>query len=82
MNPLDETARLADVPVAIEMILDRRTMTLAEILELEVGSLLRLTRSAGENIDVYVGDVLLGYGEVVVIESALGVRITDFAHEL
>jgi flagellar motor switch protein FliN/FliY len=82
MNPLDETARLADVPVPIEMILDRRTMTLAEILELEVGSLLRLTRSAGENIDVYVGDVLLGYGEVVVIESALGVRITDFAHEL
>jgi hypothetical protein len=35
-------------------------------------------RSAGENIDIYIGGVLCGSGEIVVIENSLGVRITDF----
>lgn len=81
MDPLDEVARLADVPFPIETFLDRKTMTMREVLALDVGSVLRLDRSAGENIDVYVSDALLAYGEVVVIESALGVRITGFAQE-
>jgi len=81
MNPLDEIARLADVPLPIEALLDRKTMTMRELLSLDVGGVLRLDRSAGENIDVYVSDALLAYGEVVVIESTLGVRITAFAQE-
>ncbi len=81
MAPLEETAFFADVPLEVELMLDRMTMTVREILELEEGSLLRLTRSAGENIDVYAVDALLAYGEVVVIESAIGVRLTDFPHE-
>ncbi|MCS7315911.1 MAG: FliM/FliN family flagellar motor switch protein [Bryobacterales bacterium] len=81
MAPLEEIAFFADVPVELELVLDRMTMTVREILELEEGSLLRLTRSAGDNIDVYASDALLAYGEVVVIESAIGVRLTDFPHE-
>lgn len=75
---LEETTLFADTPIDIETVLDRKTMTVGEILELDVGSVIRFTRSAGENIDIYVGGALLGFGEVVVIESALGVRITDF----
>jgi flagellar motor switch protein FliN/FliY len=41
-------------------------------VEIETG------RSAGENIDIYIGGVLCGSGEIVVIENTLGVRITDF----
>lgn len=81
MNALEEIALFADIPIAVEMVLDRKTMTLRELLELEPGSLLRLSRSAGENIDLYAADVLLAFGEVVVIENTLGARITDFAHE-
>jgi len=36
-----------------------------------------LTRPAGENIDVYVGGVLIGYGELLVVESSLAVRLAD-----
>ncbi len=43
-----------------------------------VGSVVWLTRSAGENMDIYVGGTLLGSGEIVMIESTFGVRITDF----
>jgi flagellar motor switch protein FliN len=78
MNPQDEIALLSEVPVEIEIELDRRTMTAREVLEWEEGSVIGTGRSAGENIDLYIGGALCGSGEIVVIENALGVRITDF----
>jgi flagellar motor switch protein FliN/FliY len=78
MNPQEEIAPLGEVPVDLEIELDRLVMTTEEILRLEEGSVIGTTRSAGENIDIYVGGVLCGSGEVVVIENTLGVRITDF----
>jgi flagellar motor switch protein FliN/FliY len=67
--------------VEIEIELDRRIMTAREILRLEQGSVIETVRSAGENIDIYIGGVLCGSGEIVVIESTLGVRITDFRED-
>jgi flagellar motor switch protein FliN len=78
MNPQEEVAPLGEIPVEIEIELDRRIMTAREILQLEEGSVIETSRSAGENIDIYIGGVLCGSGEIVVIENALGVRITDF----
>jgi flagellar motor switch protein FliN/FliY len=78
MNPQEEIAPLGEVPVDIEIELDRLVMTARDVLQLEEGSVIGTTRSAGENIDIYLGGVLCGSGEVVVIENTLGVRITDF----
>ncbi|HEV3202717.1 MAG TPA: FliM/FliN family flagellar motor switch protein [Bryobacteraceae bacterium] len=78
MTPQEEIAPLGDIPIEIEVELDRRVMTTREVLQLEEGSVLSTMRSAGENIDIYIGGVLCGSGEIVVIESTLGVRITDF----
>jgi flagellar motor switch protein FliN/FliY len=78
MNPQEEIAPLADVLVEIEIELDRRVMTGRQVLRLDEGSVIQTGRSAGENIDIYIGGVLCGSGEIVVIENALGVRITDF----
>jgi flagellar motor switch protein FliN/FliY len=78
MTPLEEVAPLGDVPVEVEVDLDRRLMSARELLALEEGSVIPTMRSAGENIDIYIGGVLFGSGEIVVIESSLGVRITDF----
>jgi len=78
MNPQEEIAPLGDVPVEIEVELDRRIMNTREILRLDEGSVIGTTRSAGENIDIYIGGVLFGSGEIVVSENTLGVRITDF----
>ena len=82
MTPQEEIAPLGDVPVDIEVELDRRVMTTREILHLEEGCIIGTSRSAGENIDIYIGGVLCGSGEIVVIESTLGVRITDFLDDL
>jgi len=78
MNPQEEIAPLGEVPVEIQIELDRRMMRARDVLRLEEGSIIGTTRSAGENIDIYIGGVLCGSGEIVVIENTLGVRITDF----
>jgi flagellar motor switch protein FliN/FliY len=82
MTPAEEIARMAEVPVDIEVELDRQIMRLSEILALGEGSIIRTDRSAGENIDIYIGGTLGGSGEIVVIENSLGVRITDFIDEV
>ncbi len=81
MTPAEEIAHVATVRVAVEAELDRKIMTVREILALEDGGVVWLTRSAGENLDVYVGGALFGFGESVIIENAMGVRITDFKEE-
>jgi flagellar motor switch protein FliN len=81
MTTLEETALLNDVPIQIDVELDRKTMSVQEILELEPGSVIKMLRSAGENIDLLAGGRLIGSGEIVIIEETLGVRITDFNEE-
>jgi flagellar motor switch protein FliN/FliY len=76
-DPLREYAHLADVPLRVEALLDRLTMNMYAVASLEAGSVLTLTRSAGDNVDLYVGGVKLASGEIVVIENTLGVRLTD-----
>lgn len=78
MSALEEIAHLADVPLELEVQLDRRTITVRDILKLSPGSSIRLNRAAGENVDLYAGDVLAGFGEIVVIDNSIAVRITDF----
>lgn len=81
MTPLEQIADLSDVPLDVEVELGRRVMTIAQILNLHTGSVIRILRSAGDNIDVLIGGTLIGYGEIVIIEGAAGVRITDFSLE-
>jgi flagellar motor switch protein FliN/FliY len=77
----EEVQRYLDIPVEIGVEMDRRILTMRDILDLREGSLIGTTRSAGENIDIYIGGALVGFGEIVVIENTIGVRITDFRDE-
>lgn len=81
MTSLEELTHLGDVPVPLDVELGRKRMTIADILTLEAGSVIKLPRSAGDNIDILVGGAPLGSGEIVIIEEAVGVRITDFNEE-
>lgn len=81
MPAAEQTAHLANVPVELEVELGRKTMTVAELLRLAPGSVIRLPRSAGDNIDVLAGGHVFASGEVIVVEERFGVRITDFKEE-
>ena len=78
MTPMEAIEHVADIPMQVEVLLDKRWARLSEILTLEEGTVMAMDRSAGENIDIYIGGKLVGFGEIVIIESILGVRITDF----
>lgn len=78
---LEQVDGIADVPLPIEVELDRKILSVRAILALSIGSVLRLSRSAGENIDIRIGGSLVGFGEIVILEDSIGVRITDFSGE-
>ena len=81
MSAVEQIADFADIPLAVEAELGRKVMTIAQVLELRPESVIRISRSAGDNIDILVGGTVIGYGEIVIIEDAVGVRITDFCLE-
>ena len=62
------------MPVAIEI--GRASMTVQEILQLGIGSVVQLDRIVGEPVDIYVSDRRFAQGEVVVVGEHFGVRIT------
>jgi flagellar motor switch protein FliN/FliY len=78
---MDGLDRLADVPMLVVVELGRPVLKMRDLVNLVSGSVLTLGRAAGENLDVRIGDELIGFGEVVVTENAVAIRITDFKEE-
>jgi flagellar motor switch protein FliN/FliY len=78
MTPLQQIGCLHDVLLDVEVELDRKVVAVQEILDLDKGTILKMTRSAGENIDIFVGGTLIAFGEIVLVEDTVAVRITDF----
>ena len=81
VTAFEQIAHLADVLISVDAELARKMMTISEILALEEGSVVRMSRSAGENIDILIGGAPVGSGEIVIIQETVGVRITDFNEE-
>jgi flagellar motor switch protein FliN/FliY len=69
-----------DIPIEVGVELDRKRLKVRQVLDLKVGSVLKMDRSAGENVDLVLDGVVVGTGEIVVIEDMMGLRITDLGH--
>jgi flagellar motor switch protein FliN/FliY len=74
---LDGFKLLDQVPLSVVAELDRKVMSFGELLNLQEGDVVTLSRAAGENIRVYIGGALIGWGEVLLVEGALAIRIAD-----
>jgi flagellar motor switch protein FliN len=68
---------ILDIPLSLTVELGRNRMLISELLQLGQGSVVELTKLAGEPMDVYVNQRLLARGEVVVVNEKFGVRLTD-----
>jgi flagellar motor switch protein FliN/FliY len=68
---------LLDVAMRVTVELGRTRMKLAQILELQMGSVIELDRLAGDPVDILVNDHMVARGEVVVVEDKFGVRIIE-----
>jgi len=72
-----QLAPVYDVPVNIQAVLGRSNLDVASLLRLSRGSVIELDRKVGEAIDIYVNNRLVARGEVVVVDERLGVTMTE-----
>jgi len=68
---------ILDIPLTLTAELGRSKMLISELLQLGQGSVLELSKLAGEPMDIYVNQRLIARGEVVVVNEKFGVRLTD-----
>lgn len=68
---------ILDIPLSLIVELGRNRMLISELLQLGQGSVVELSKLAGEPMDVYVNQRLIARGEVVVVNEKFGVRLTD-----
>lgn len=68
---------ILDIPLKVSVELGRTKMPVSELLNLTQGSVIELSKLAGEPMEVYVNDKLIARGEAVVVNEKFGVRLTD-----
>ncbi len=66
-----------DVPVRISVVLGRARVPIANLLKMDIGTVVELDRQVGEAVELYVNDRLIARGEIVLVENRLGVTMTE-----
>ncbi|OGP99311.1 MAG: flagellar motor switch protein FliN [Deltaproteobacteria bacterium RBG_19FT_COMBO_52_11] len=68
---------ILDIPLEVSVELGRAKMLISDLLQLGQGSVIELTKLAGEPLEIFVNQKLIARGEVVVLNRKLGIRMTD-----
>lgn len=66
-----------EVPVKVSAVLGSASMPVHQLLKLGRGAVIELDRRMGEAIDIYVNNLLVARGEVVMVEDKLGITMTE-----
>jgi flagellar motor switch protein FliN/FliY len=67
------------VPFAVTIELGRSQLRVGDVLSLGYHSVVVLDKQAGANLDILANGILIGRGEVVVVEDRAGIRINEIA---
>ena len=76
-QPFHEIEFMHDVPLTLSVEIGQTTLTVKEILGLNVGSAIEFTKVVGEPMDITVSGRLMARGEIVVVNERYGVRISE-----
>ena len=66
-----------DIPLQVTVQIGSTRMLIRELLQLGQGSVIELTKLAGEPMELLVNNKLVARGEVVVVNEKFGIRLTD-----
>ncbi|MFN2449717.1 MAG: flagellar motor switch protein FliN [Candidatus Baltobacteraceae bacterium] len=66
-----------DVPLQISAVLGKTALTLRDVVTLQSGSVFELDKLSTDPIDLYVNNILIARGEVVVVEDKFAVKISE-----
>jgi len=72
---------LYDIPLTLRVEVGGKRMLVSEVLGLESEGILELDKAVGQPLDIYVNDVLVGYGVIVEQEKKYGIKITEILDE-
>ncbi|KPJ62098.1 MAG: hypothetical protein AMJ42_00200 [Deltaproteobacteria bacterium DG_8] len=73
---------ILDIPLQVTVELGRAQVLINDLLQLGQGSVVELSKLAGEPMEVLVNQKLIARGEVVVVNEKFGVRLTDIISPL
>jgi flagellar motor switch protein FliN len=68
---------ILDIPLEVTIELGRTKLLVHELLKLGQGSVIELSKLAGETLEVLANQKLVARGEAVVINEKYGVRLTE-----
>lgn len=68
---------IMDIPLQLTVELGRARLLVRDVLQLNQGSVVELTKLAGEPLDVFVNSKLVARGEAVVVNDKFGIRLLD-----
>ena len=68
---------LMGVHLVLTVELGRASLPVKAVLELQKGTVIELDKIAGESVDIYVNESMIGHGDVVVVDDKFGVRVTE-----
>ncbi len=66
-----------DVPLEISAVLGQTELSLREVVSMQTGSVFELDKQSTEPIDLYVNNILIARGEVVVVDDKFAVKISE-----
>lgn len=66
-----------DVPLQISAVLGKATMKISQLVRLSRGSIVELDKKVGDAVDVFVNDRIVAKGEIVLVDSKIGITITE-----
>jgi len=68
---------ILDIPLKLSVEVGRARIIVNDLLKIGQGSVIELSKLAGDPLEVLVNDKLIARGEVVVVNEKFGVRLTD-----
>lgn len=73
----DSLQFVLDIPLRVSVELGRTKILVQDLLKLHKGSVIELSKLAGEALEVLVNDKTVAKGEVIVVNEKFGIRLTD-----
>ena len=68
---------LLDIPVNLSVELGSCNLSMQEVLQLGVGSIVQLDKTADAPVELFVNRKLVARGEVVVVDDRFGIKVTE-----
>lgn len=68
---------ILDIPLEITVELGRTRMLINDLLKLGQGSVIELSKPAGETLEILANQRMIARGEVVTVNDKYGIRLTE-----